>query len=491
MRKLWCALFLVSTVGFSLPAAAQGASGALSLEDALNLARQNNPTYLQSTNGKRRAESQLRFAYGQLLPSANTSLSTGYRQGKQEIIGGVAFGAASDILSSSWGLNFSARLTARTLANIRQAKAQLNAAENSLKDAGQNLRTIITQQYILVLQLNARAALQDSLITSNQLQLDLANAKTSAGSGTPLDVKRAEVAVGQVRISSLKAHNTAEVETLHLFQQMGVSKPDNVLLTSTFQISEPVMDINQLLAMAKSGNPALLALRSQETAAGAAYRASQGDYVPSLSFNASFGGTSQQYKDANYLVSQAQGSALGAQASCFSQDSLRRGAGLPSIASQCNQITFTPAQAATIRSNNNVFPFKFNSSPYNLSLTLSMPFFDGFGGENGLQQAAASRSDARYNVRAEELKLATDVTAAYTTLVSDYRTVRLQEAVTQVAREALLLAQERFRVGLNSLVDLQQSRSDFQTADEGLIDANFEFHRAYAALESAVGRALR
>jgi outer membrane protein len=488
MRKLLCALLFVAT---ALPARAQGTGSALSLGDALNLARQNNPVYLQSMNGKRRAEAQLRYSYGQLLPQASTSLSAGYRQGRPEFIGGVAFGAASDILSSSWGLNFSARVSVRELQTIKQSRAQLDAADASVKDADQNLRSVITQQYILVLQLIARAALQDSLVTANQLQLDLANAKTSVGVGVLLDVKRAEVAIGQTRISALKAHNTADVEMLHLYQQIGVSKPDSVALTSTFQISEPSMQIGQLLDMAKTGNPALQALRSQEVAAAASYRASKGDYAPSLSFSASFGGTSEQFRDPNYLVGQAQSQTLAEQASCFSQDSLRRGAGLSSIASICNQFTFTPAQASAIRSANEQFPFKFTTSPYNLSLGLSLPLFDGFGRENNVQQAAANRSDARYNVRAQELKLVADVTAAYTTLVADYRTVRLQEAVTQVARDALLLAQERYRVGLNSLVDLQQSRSDFETADEGLIDANFEFHRAYAALESAVGRALR
>jgi outer membrane protein len=46
-------------------------------------------------------------------------------------------------------------------------------------------------------------------------------------------------------------------------------------------------------------------------------------------------------------------------------------------------------------------------------------------------------------------------------------------------------------VGLNSLVDLQQARGDYERAQTDLIDATYEYHRAYAALESAVGRALR
>ena len=53
------------------------------------------------------------------------------------------------------------------------------------------------------------------------------------------------------------------------------------------------------------------------------------------------------------------------------------------------------------------------------------------------------------------------------------------------------LAQERFRVGANTFVDVVQARADFQRAESDRINAIYEFHRAYATLESAVGRPLR
>ena len=108
-----------------------------------------------------------------------------------------------------------------------------------------------------------------------------------------------------------------------------------------------------------------------------------------------------------------------------------------------------------------------------------------------LQDASAGRLDARYQIRAQELKLTADVTSAWTTLTAGYRTFRLQEQNAQAARNALQLAQERYRVGLNSLVDLQQARGDFERAETDRIDALYEFHRAFSALENAVGRPLR
>jgi outer membrane protein len=151
----------------------------------------------------------------------------------------------------------------------------------------------------------------------------------------------------------------------------------------------------------------------------------------------------------------------------------------------------TSAQAQQIRASNQNFPFKFISNPYNLSLGLSLPLFNGFQREQTIELSAADQSDAQYNLKAEQLKLNADVQSAHVTLLADYQALKLQESNSVAAREALQLAEERYRVGLNSLVDLQQARSDYETAEAGRIYAVFEFHRAFAALESAVGRSLR
>ena len=59
------------------------------------------------------------------------------------------------------------------------------------------------------------------------------------------------------------------------------------------------------------------------------------------------------------------------------------------------------------------------------------------------------------------------------------------------ALQALVLAQERYRVGLNTFVDVAQSRGDYERAENDRINAIYDYHKAFAALESAVGRPLR
>jgi outer membrane protein len=130
-------------------------------------------------------------------------------------------------------------------------------------------------------------------------------------------------------------------------------------------------------------------------------------------------------------------------------------------------------------------------APLEFSAQISLPIFDGFIREQRIEEATATRNDARYRVRQQELQLTADVTSGYRNLITAYQTVRLQEQNSTTAREALALAQERFRVGANTFVDVTQARADYERAETERINAIYDYHKAFAALEAAVGRPLR
>jgi len=466
-------------------------SGSLSLDDAVGIAKKNNPIFQQQLSGRTRAAAALRSAYGAFLPGADASLSSGYRQGKPEAFGGVAFGATSDVISSSWGLNFSARLSAATLSELRRAKANMDAAESDVAAAEFGLRTNVVWGFLTALQSEANAALQDSLLKKVQLDLELAKARNGVGAGTALDVKRAEVAVGQQQVTALKAHNTATVDQVKLFQQLGVAQPGPVALLPLTSATEPVFEIGQLMDLARKHNPTLQGYQQRELAAQQGVRSAKSAYTPTMSLGAQLGGYTNQYKTVEPAIDQARAASVASQSACYTTDSLRRGAGMPGITSKCSAMGFTDTQAQAIRDANQTFPFNFTSSPYNLSLSFTVPIFDKFGREQRVQEAQITRDNARYDVRKQELQVAADVTSAWTSLQAAYRTVKLQDQNAAAALEALTLAQERYRVGLSTFVELVQARNDYERASTDRITAVYDYHRAWAALEYAVGRPLR
>jgi outer membrane protein len=455
----------------------------VTLDEAISLAEQNNPQHLATLDTRNVASWQRRSAYASFLPNVSAQFSSGYREGLQQLIAGQRFGAASDQISSSYDIAVQAQYSASTLISPKQQSANVRATEAAVTGSALRLRTAVTQQYLNVLQQRARAAMQDTLLASARAQLTLAKARAEAGAVTQLDVRRAEVAVGQQEVALVQARNQAEIEMLRLFQQMGMSRPDSVTLSSEFRMTERALQLDQLLDEGRRVNPTLAEMRSREQESQLGYRNAQAMYTPTLTVATGLGGYTNQYTDEGYVLGQRTSQKV-------QQCTVNAGDDNAAV-DQCRAVTLTPLESQQAITENRQFPFRFQRNPFSLGATLSIPIFNGFQREQRVQEAAAVRNVAHYNERAQELQLETDITAAYLNLAAARRTVELQEATAASAREAMRFAQERYRVGLNTFVDVAQARADRERAENDRIAAVYDYHRAFAILEGAVGVKLR
>jgi outer membrane protein len=472
------------------PAQTQASGPILTLEEAIQLALRNNPTHQQSQSARNRAGASLRSAYGSFLPNVSSSFTGSFREGGTEIFGGQQFGASSDRLSSSYQIGVSANYSVRSLLQPGVARANLNATEAEITRSAASTRSTVTTQYLNVLQAQATAALQDTLLANAQAQLDRNKAREQVGAATSLEVRQSEVAVGQARVSQLRERNNVQNQMQRLFQEMGIDPMADVRLTTTFAITEPTLQLNELLQMARRANPSLLAAEARQNAAESSVKQARGSYLPSLNISTGFSGNSLQETNIDPAIAQAVAQTEASRRSCLTTDSIRAGAGLAPRGT-CNAIVFTDADAAAMRAANEQFPFNFSKSPFGYSVTLSLPIFNGFQREEQIQVAASQRNDARYAVRAQQLQMTTEVSTAHRNLLTQYQTVQIEVQNRATAEQALQLAQERYRVGASSFVEVTQARADFERASTSHINATYEFHKAYAELERAVGRPLR
>jgi len=76
-------------------------------------------------------------------------------------------------------------------------------------------------------------------------------------------------------------------------------------------------------------------------------------------------------------------------------------------------------------------------------------------------------------------------------LQTAYRSVGLQDTNRTAGREQLQLATERYRVGSGTFFDLLDAQVQALRAESELVNATYDYHKAVAALEAAVGRSLR
>lgn len=497
------------TASMSAPATATAAPAVtLSLADALSLARQNSPLYRQSVNNEGPANWAVRNAYAALLPGASVSGGMGYTGAGQSTFGGSTFNQTSPSVSSNYFAGFTWRLDGSVLTAPALQKANRRATEDDISNAGITLKTSITTQYLSVLAAVAQVGVAERQVSRNADFLQLAQARLSAGQATLIDVRQAQVTKSQSDLALLRTRQTANEAKLELFRQIGIAPPaplNTIALSDTFPVDSIQVDLADLQASADQMNPTLRAARSRQSAAIWSVRASKSAFLPSLNFNAGWSGFTQQFTNTNLLLDQAYGNAAGSAANCqFQNDLLARLTDTMPYPNQglitnCNAyaglnpggtaLNDTVAQA--IRDRNNAFPFKFQSQPFQASVSISLPLFTGFSRHLRLSQAEAQRDDADETLRAAQLQVHADVQAKYLALETAWQAIAVQRSAQQFAQDQVQLAQGRFRIGSGTSLELADAENSLTAAEGGYITSVYDYQKAAAALEAAVGRPIR
>jgi len=463
----------------------------LTMAQAVALATRNNPDFLATRNNRRNASLDERAAFGALLPKLSASLSGQYQQGGQQFFNGVSLSANSDVLQSQYDIGVQYSINAGSFIAPRVQRANSRAVDADIAGAASTLSALVKQDYLTALQSLAQAELQDSLVANAAIQLQLAQARQQVGTGTLLDVRRAEVALSQQKVTLLQQRNQNDIDKLRLFQQMGMDEPQDTRLVSDLKVGDPLPALDTILALARRQNPGVVALRARESVADLTVAREKTEYTPTLTLSTGLGGYTYQYRDPNFLVNQAQVSTANARSSCIATQEVRQAVGLSNTLPLCSSIQFTDADAAQLRSQNSQFPFSFTRAPASVSAQLSLPIFDGFSREQRVQEAQVAKENARYKEKSSELALNADIRAAYLSLETAQQTVALQQENAAKARTELDFVQNEYGVGLATFVDLTTSRTAYAQAETDRINAVYNYHKAFAALESAVGRPLR
>jgi outer membrane protein len=289
---------------------------------------------------------------------------------------------------------------------------------------------------------------------------------------------------------------------LDLLRRMGVEPPvaiAQIVLSDSFPVTPVEFQVDSLLSLAEQHNPVLRSLRAREHAAGLGVRAARFDFLPSLSLQAGWSGFTQQFTNENVLLGQTLAEAQRAAAECQYNNSVRSALSLGGVVGNCfaesglvdGGGTLLDPVAQQIRSQNSVFPFNYTGQPFRANLILSLPIFTGFSRSLRLSEARAQQDDADEEVRARRLLVRTDVQARHLGLQTSFQAIAVQAASRDAARDQLRLAQDRYRLGAGTALELSDAQNAVQRAEGDYVNAVYDYHKAMAALEAAVGRSLR
>ena len=468
----------------------------LSLEEAIAIARQNNPGFQATRNDEVTADWDVKSAYGALLPSATSGGAIRWQGPGEQQFGSITaqelgFPNQPSFWSSSYSIGLSYNVSGSVLLAPGQAKARRRATRAQVANAGAILVFRVTQQYIAVLRQAEQVKVSEQQLERTAFNLRLAQAQYEVGTASAVEVAQAEVGAGRAEVTVLLDQNQQETARIRLLQLMGVDLDQPVVLTTPFRLAEPLWSRDELYELGLDGNPNLHALRENHRASEFGVKIAKSAYLPSLSLSTSFSGFSQQATSTDFRVASAEARSIVSINNCLFQNDLFSRLADPLPATDCSRLAFSDADAQAIRDANNVFPFNFTRSPPSATLQISLPIFQGFSRQRQVEAAQVQRENLRHNLREQELALRADIATGLATLRTAYRSALLEERNQATADEQLRLARERFTVGLADFVELLDAESVKAEADRASIAAIFAYHDALASLESAVGQSLR
>jgi outer membrane protein TolC len=137
------------------------------------------------------------------------------------------------------------------------------------------------------------------------------------------------------------------------------------------------------------------------------------------------------------------------------------------------------------------FEFPPEERSWSMRLTASLPVFNGFQREAALQRTAANERIAQARARDATIAAQVAVESAAAEIGSAERRVSIADRSVLLAREDLRVQEERYEIGVATILELQTSQVALSDAEIAAVRARQVLGTATARLEAILGQTLR
>lgn len=272
----------------ALPCQPPAPTQALTLAEVVDLALCHNPQTREAWANARYQAAQVGVAQSAYLPSLNLSVSSSRNSGSSTFQGGgdQRYNQTQATLSADYLLyDFGGR--AANLENARQLVAALNATQDASLQA---VFLAAVQAYYQWFAAQAQVAAANDSERAAGESLKAAIARQQVGTATPADRLQAQTALSQATLTRIRAENDARNAQGNLAFALGLPADQAISLVPPPQIKPDARferDVAALIDAAKRRRPDLAAAQAQVLAAKAGVASARAAGMPSISLFAS------------------------------------------------------------------------------------------------------------------------------------------------------------------------------------------------------------
>jgi outer membrane protein TolC len=408
-------------------AAAQEAPRVMTLDQVLRLAVERDPAAVAAEAALSSARADRLQQTGAWLPSVN--LNSFYANSSNQ-----RFDQATGQLQSE---SYTAQLQGgidlftggrRVLAQ-RTVNAQVAAADAQY--ASQRFNTILgaTETFYAAAAATDLVAVAEQRLQRARDQMTAAATRLELGTATQSDALRAEIEVGNAEVALLEAQSDMRNSTLELGRRIGVAGQVQPEDAALPDRAPPLPSLDVLVQQAKASSPSVIAAEANLRSRRSERLASFTPYLPTLRMTGGYDWTS--------------------------------------------------------------FEFPPEERSWSMRLTASLPVFNGFQREAALQRTAANERIAQARARDATIAAQVAVESAAAEIGSAERRVSIADRSVLLAREDLRVQEERYEIGVATILELQTSQVALSDAEIAAVRARQVLGTATARLEAILGQTLR
>lgn len=414
----------------------------ITLQDAIEIALDNNYLLKQAENNLGLAEESIKNEKADFLPSVSASLSGNRNSGQQFVFDRLNAGENPfvNITSQSISGNVNARITIfdgfNNILTLRSSEQNKLSREENLQREKENVIFNTATRFLqVILDKELLEIDKENLITSRK-QLEQVQAQVEVGSRPAVDLYNQEAQVANDELSITQRENTLTLNKLLLIRQLQIDP------LGVYDFVIPEIDENQNFN--EVSNYSLSELISEAITGRSDIRSEEAN-IRSL----------------NYQLQLAQGALL------------------PTV-SASGSISSRYSDQYTIPSNTGIsegvsFGDQFFDQQVNKSLgfSVSIPLFQNYNRMYNIQSSKVQLKNAELSFENTKLQVIQEVTQAYNDYVSYLKQKEATEKSLFASEKAFETQQERYNVGASTLIELSQAQATYVTAQSNYTQAIF------------------
>jgi len=408
-----------------------GAPVRLTLQDALNLACKNDPTYHAAVTEVGIAREDRAQSRDALLPGVDFTTSSLYSQTNATTVRFIANNAAHEYVSQG---NVHQVFDLASFSSYRRSVALAAATRARAEVAGRGLVVTVVQNYFAVAAAGQKLSAARRTADEGEKFFELTQNLEKGGEVAHSDVIKAELQVQDRRRQLQEAQLALLNARLDLAVLLFPDFNDNFELTDDLHASVPLPPRAEFEAQAAHENPDVRAALSAVQAAGQDVNSARAGYFPSVSLDYWYGIDAERY--ATYTAT---------------ADSKLKNLGASAMA------------------------------------TLNLPIWNWGATQSRVRQAELKRDQAKLELSFTQRKLLAEMRSRYSEAETSLNELAGLQRSAELAADSLRLTTLRYKNGEATVLEVVDAQTTFSQANAAYQDGALRYRVALANLQTLTG----